>query len=188
MIASDTSAYGPELAHKLRTQSGADSPRYRSITYVPNVSGALDMEPMLTSDRLPNFKGTDAVTQGSERTSYQVLVENVGRGQRLYHFIERAKASGEITPKIGNLAWQAWKIIRQSVPGILTVLDASYGPSGQFLFVWDKDEHHLELEIDADGSGYFFSRNRTSGAFWGSDYVICDELQSNVVEALEIFA
>ena len=40
----------------------------------------------------------------------------------------------------------------------------------QILCVWDKGEHHLELEVFADGDGEWFYMNRETHAVWEEDW------------------
>ena len=77
--------------------------------------------------------------------------------------------------------------VSEALSKALSVPDASYGPDGQFLFLWDKGEHHLELEIEPSGAGYFFYRNRTSGTLWDYDYKIGDTFALGILEKLRLF-
>lgn len=106
------------------------------------------------------------------------------RPQRLFHFIERAKQSQEIEPQTAAFAWDTWGLLNNTLSKALSVPDASYGPDGQFLFIWDKGEHHLELEIEPSGQAYFFYRNRSSGALWDSDYKVGEPLSHEIIEKL----
>ena len=120
--------------------------------------------------------------------SIQAAMDNAARSQELLRFIEAAKQAQEITPKTAEMAWSTWNLLRRTLSETLMVPDASYGPDGQFLLLWDKVEHHLELEIEPEGSGYFFYRNRTSGALWETDYSVGDDLCGEIVEKLRMFA
>lgn len=124
----------------------------------------------------------------SSSTSIRTDIDDAARSQGLFHFIEKARQSHEITPETAELVWNTWSLLSRTLPQMLTVPDASCGPDKQFLFLWDKDEHHLELEIEANGSAYFFYRNRTSGALWDTEYTPGNALSSDVVEKLRMFA
>lgn len=48
----------------------------------------------------------------------------------------------------------------------LPVPDASVGPEGQILLIWDNADHHLELETTVEGASLFYA-NRSTGSWWG---------------------
>ena len=154
--------YNVELA--LKTLSGADRPHYRCSSSTPF-----------------------SLSPGIERTRFQPELERAAREQRLFYYIDRAALSGEIMPQTAKLAWKAWTQVNGAFSRTLSVPDASYGPDGQFLFIWDRDEHHLELEIEQGGGAYFFYRNRISGAVWGSDHKLDGSLEPGIMEKLRIF-
>lgn len=110
------------------------------------------------------------------------------RSQSLFHYIEAAKQSQEISSETAGWAWSTWKRLDTTLSHCLPVPDVSYGPDGQFLFIWDKEEHHLELEIEPSGEGYFFYRNRTTGKLWDSAYTVSSDLTEEIIEKLRVVA
>ncbi len=124
----------------------------------------------------------------SSSGSIQTDINNAARRKGLFMFIEKAKEAQEIAPETAELAWSTWNLLSRTLAQTLMVPDASCGPDDQMLFLWDKDEHHLGLEIEATGNGYFFYRNRASGALWDMDYTPGNALSSDVVEKLRMFA
>lgn len=61
---------------------------------------------------------------------------------------------------------------------------ACTGPDGQILYSWDKDEHHLELEIIPKEwelpQEEFFYRNRNTKHYWS------DSLSPKVIEIIRL--
>ena len=45
-----------------------------------------------------------------------------------------------------------------------------FGPDGKLMFCWDRDEHHLELEIEPGQLPEIFYRNRETDEYWGGFY------------------
>lgn len=50
------------------------------------------------------------------------------------------------------------------VPGICR------GPDGQLVLGWDRDEHHLEVELFPGKPAEIFYRNRLTNELWGVDF------------------
>lgn len=71
--------------------------------------------------------------------------------QRLRAYLERHNAM---------FAWQAWEDVR----AILPMPNAGIGPDGDvLLYTWDKNEHHYEIEVFANGDiEYFYFNRQTS--------------------------
>ena len=69
-----------------------------------------------------------------------------------------------------TIAWSLYALaqLRADVPR-LPMPDAYPGPNDELLYTWDRKEHHLELEIYADGSMEAFYRNRNDGSLWAGD-------------------
>src|SRR5438034_355379 len=77
---------------------------------------------------------------------------------------------------IGGLrATQADRVVtRFRTQKTVLVPDARPGPNGELLYSWDRDEHHLELEIFLDAPAEFFYENDTRGSRYrrGSGYCV----------------
>jgi hypothetical protein len=109
-----------------------------------------------------------------------------GREQRLNRFIGTVRELGEISPDTAQQAWQAWQRLKAAVR-TLAVPDASSGRNGEFLYLWDKEDHHMELEIAPGGTADFFYTHRTAGNLWGAEYQIGDPLNHDILERLKLF-
>jgi len=176
------------LMHALKTLNGAAMPRQRSVPSALITSQEYLAQTLPNLDEEAIFRLLDSVTLSKEPSPFQSQLERVARGQRLFHYVEKALQSGEIAPQTADFAWTVWTNVDALLSRTLPIPDASYGPEGQFLFLWDREEHHLELEIEPGGVAYFFYRDRTSGAIWDSDYQFGETLASEVIEKLRIFA
>lgn len=114
-------------------------------------------------------------------------INDIGREQRLSRFISDLRDKKIITDVAALRAWNIWKQLSKCKGKSLRVPDASAGPDDAFIFIWNKDEHHLELEIFPGGALDFFYRNRKSGDLWSSEYKVGEILAQDVLEKLAIF-
>ncbi len=73
-----------------------------------------------------------------------------------------------MTEPLGSLARELWRLL-QEVVGEPRVPQAGPVSGGGFQFVWDRDEHHLEIEILADRTLEWFYRNRRTGNLEGGE-------------------
>lgn len=120
------------------------------------------------------------------QTQKQFPIERT-RDQKLCSYINNTCEAGKISPETAARAGDIWKLLGEAMHGTLPVPDVSPGPEGQLLFLWDKGEHHLELEVFADAPAEFFYRNRVSGVLWGADYPIGTSFTEEIQEKLRIF-
>ena len=96
-------------------------------------------------------------------------------------------ANPPITPETAALARKAWYAVWESTENALPIPAACTGPDGQMLYTWDRDRHHLELEIIPGQAAEFFYRDRTTGTLWGEDYVVGSELSAEAIQKLKLF-
>jgi hypothetical protein len=75
-----------------------------------------------------------------------------------------------ITADLAREARVAWFECWAATGYTLPVPAACTGPDGQLQYVWDRDEHHLELNFSPSESASFFYRNRRTGDLWMEDY------------------
>src|SRR5205809_6924017 len=68
---------------------------------------------------------------------------------------------------------EAWGRLAAAAKG-LPAPDATPGPDGQVLYTWDRDRHHLELEILPAGPAEFFYRDRRSGGLWECEFELSE--------------
>lgn len=108
------------------------------------------------------------------------------RVQGLAYYLGTIATTGEIAPATTTHALKAWNDLHRAMPA-LPVPDAAPGGEGQLLYTWDKDEHHLVLEIFPDSSAELFYYNRRSEEMWGYDYQAGDLLTQEVVAKLSVF-
>jgi hypothetical protein len=92
-----------------------------------------------------------------------------------------------ITRSTASIAVRAWLDVSDATGNALPVPAACTGPDGQMMYTWDKERHHLELEITADGAGEFFYRNRETSELWGEEYRPGTPLAHDVVTKLKLF-
>jgi hypothetical protein len=92
-----------------------------------------------------------------------------------------------VTPGVARLAWQAWTALSNSMSNALLVPDACPGPNGELLYTWDRDGHHLELEIFSDAPAEFFYENDGSGEAWEAAFVIGEPVPPEALDRLRLF-
>ena len=85
------------------------------------------------------------------------------------------------------LAVKAWKLIWEASQRRMPIPAACTGADGQMLYAWDREQHHLELEIIPNQAAEFFYRDRETRELWGEDYVIGDPLPAEAVEKFRFF-
>ena len=93
-----------------------------------------------------------------------------------------------ISAETARLACEAWCQVSEATGASLPVPAACAGPDGQLLYSWDRDEHHLELEISPSGPAEFFYRDRRIHEFWGAEYQIGDPPPGYAIEKLKLFS
>jgi hypothetical protein len=92
-----------------------------------------------------------------------------------------------VPPRLARLAWEAWSTLSNSVGNALLVPDACPGPDGQLLYTWDRDEHHLELEIFPDTPAEFFYENDATGHVWETQFDIGAPVSAEVLDKVRLF-
>jgi hypothetical protein len=68
----------------------------------------------------------------------------------------------------GDLARGLWQLLCDSL-GWAPVPQAGPLPDGGFQFVWDRDEHHLEIDVLPERRMEWFYRNRRTGQVAGDE-------------------
>ena len=110
------------------------------------------------------------------------------RERQLNEYIWGLSEKKQISSTTANNARSMWKRIATSTDNAICVPDASAGPNGEFAFIWDRGEHHLELEVMPDSTVEFFYRNRSTGALWGQDSSVSNNFPLELFQKLEHFA
>jgi hypothetical protein len=80
----------------------------------------------------------------------------------LHEYLLRVSCPGDalIGTDVAAAAWSLWLAIEKEMAGKMPVPSASTGPNGVMFFSWDRDEHHLEVELLPGGIAELFYRNR----------------------------
>jgi len=109
------------------------------------------------------------------------------RVQGLVDYLYRITDEELVTPRLARMAWEAWAALSNSMHNALLVPDACPGPNGELLYTWDRDGHHLELEIFLEAAAAFFYENDASGEVWESVFVIGEPVSAEVQDKLRLF-
>lgn len=88
---------------------------------------------------------------------------------------------------IFNAAVLSWDEIDQESEGRMPLPAACTGPDGQMFYSWDKDEHHLEIELDPGDGNFWFYRNRKTEIMWGDDWAVGSKLPWWLPKKLALF-
>jgi hypothetical protein len=104
-------------------------------------------------------------------------------------FLNRVSTGDDatITPETAVLASKAWNQICIASGGKMPVPAACTGSDGQMLYSWDRDRHHLELEIIPGNPAEFFYRDRHTKELWGENYNIGDPIPVEAIEKFRLF-
>jgi hypothetical protein len=105
-------------------------------------------------------------------------------------YLREVSSMGElspITPETALVARRAWRAILEASRFRMPVPAACTGPDGQMFYSWDRDRHHLELEITADRPSEFFYRDRETDELWGEDYNIGEPVSDEAVQKIGLF-
>ena len=113
--------------------------------------------------------------------------EELSRTQQLNFYLGNVRDAGDISQSTATLALRAWASISELLAQNLPVPDAAPGPEGQLLFVWNKGEHHLELEIFPDSPSEFFYFNRVTNESWEDEYNANTPVSQQAKDKLSIF-
>lgn len=95
-----------------------------------------------------------------------------------------AVARGDISSDTALLAREAWKEIERSLsflpPPIVSTVE-----NAQVMLSWDKNEHHLIIEIFPDKSVELFYSNRNTHSPWEYDSTVGASLPIEIVERIK---
>ncbi len=124
-------------------------------------------------------------TRSSQVNERVLTVQTTTAGSedlRLYQlkrYLERLQHTAD-TSHIAQLAISLWQQIEHAVKSYPVV---SLSPAGQVLFAWDRDEHHLEIEVFPDGHIEAFYYNLQTAETWDHD-VVLDRIDEKLLEYL----
>lgn len=79
-------------------------------------------------------------------------------------YLQRVSNKGLISSEVAATAWDLWLEVQKAEPS-MPVPSAATGPDGVMFYSWDKEEHHLEIEIFPDKNEFFY-RNRETKTTW----------------------
>jgi len=111
----------------------------------------------------------------------------LSRPQQLNYYLGTARDLGEISPHTAQFALSAWIKLSAELRGLLQVPDAATGSEGEVLYSWDRNEHHLELEIFANDKAEFFYLNRVSNETWEDELQPTTPISEPIAEKIALF-
>ena len=146
----------------------------------------LDLEKRLTITAhskglsLPNYALQKLETQRQENDN--ILVRIAG----LYDYLDKIVEKGYLSPERALFARKAWSDFFRQVPWVF-VPDMSVGSEQEVLFTWDREEHHLVMEILSCNTVEMFYHNRANDDYWDLDYQIGQPLQEDIQARIAVF-
>ncbi|GEM_PF-4763007 len=96
-----------------------------------------------------------------------------------------AVARGDISPDTALLAREAWKEIERSLSFLLPPI-VSTVENAQVMFSWDKNEHHLVIEVFPNRSVELFYSNRNVHSPWEYDYEVGSLIPTEVINNIQV--
>lgn len=105
--------------------------------------------------------------------------------QRLNAYIDQAFEAQEISEQTAQIAHSVLRSL-EDYP-LLSLPDASYG-EGYFIFTWDKEEHHFEIEIEPTQTLYYFYENRATREIWSHEEHEVTRFEAEILSKLALFA
>ena len=81
-----------------------------------------------------------------------------------------------------------WQELRSSFRGAFPVPQASPTPDLGLLMLWDRDRHHLEVEIYEDGTYDWFYRDRETESYLGDEGLALDFRPPELLDHLRHFS
>jgi hypothetical protein len=91
-------------------------------------------------------------------------------GPGVYAYLGRLQRDAVITEATFMKAGMAWSSIVLTTRKPLPPADVAPGDDGSVLISWDRDEHHLEIEVfPGDGPNELFYGNRATDETWSCD-------------------
>lgn len=110
-----------------------------------------------------------------------LLDENLRHELRDY--LRAQVSEGQIAKAAADFALAAWKQFDAATGCQLSVPDASPAEDGNALLLWDKNEHHLEVETSAEGSVEVYYRNRKTE----TDFLAECSLETVISDQVRLF-
>lgn len=117
-----------------------------------------------------------------------LVSERHERVMGLIRYLLRVTSLGAISPTVAMHAWSVWEWLDAAVGHRLAVPDAGPGPAGQLLYVWEKDDHYLDVEVFPEGQVEIFYRNEATGQLWDSQMDVGETIPEEALERLALFA
>ncbi len=98
-----------------------------------------------------------------------------------------ARPRGPLTSQHAKHVRRFWHSLRSQLSPDLPVPQAGPTEAPGLLLVWDRDRHHLEVEIFQDGTYDWFYRDRRSEAYLGDEGLAAEARPQELVEHLRGF-
>ncbi len=103
--------------------------------------------------------------------------------QRMRIFLDKVKQHSLVDDNTLGHVLSVWQKLDQGIQ----IPVGSVGENRQFMYSWDKDEHHLELEIFSFGPAEFFYYNRKTTESWEEEHERGDDFSQDALQHLELF-
>lgn len=165
----------------------ADSKWAVASTYLPSAVGPPPEKLETGGEALMVSLGTRQLLRVDEGASTGNGHRSTDRVAGLFRYLADAASRKLIGPETNRRARSAWIQVWADTSRQMPVPDACPGPDGELLYTWDRDAHHLELEIPPEGPVEFFYRNRLTEELWEMDYRIDSPLPQGAREKLALF-
>lgn len=82
---------------------------------------------------------------------------------------------------------KSWYYIGFTNKWVIPIPGRCTGSNGVISYYWDKDEHHLELEISPIETAKFYYRNRATDEHWSEDYDVRNHFSERMLETMRLF-
>jgi hypothetical protein len=132
------------------------------------------------------MSGMEEQVQSTGRSDRTVELAADAERQWL-HYLRNLPQSGAVSPFIAASAEQLWRDI-QPATGRLPVPDAVATANGGILLAWDRDDHHIEIELMPSGSYDWLYRNRRTGVYAGGEDLALQALAPELLSQLMLTA
>jgi hypothetical protein len=99
-----------------------------------------------------------------------------------------ARPQGPLAEHHVRLVCGFWRQLRSLVNGAFPLPQAGPTPDQGLLMLWDRDRHHLEVEIYEDGTYDWFYRDRQTESYLGDEGLALDVRPPELVGQLRHFS
>jgi hypothetical protein len=125
--------------------------------------------------------------------SFRAIGQRVRQGRvlGLINYLKDISAgTGEerlVAPNTARLAFTLWASLWLGTRYKLPVPDACPAADGSIFYTWQREEHHLELQVMPEGPAEFFYTNEATGALWECEYTLGEPTSAELLDKLRLF-